>query len=51
MQAAGWKTRSMFERYNITDNRDQREAMDALAQHRQQFHPREWPTPATEVIQ
>ncbi len=52
MQAGGWKTRVMFERYNITNSRDQREAMDALAQYRQQqFDPREWPTPTTEVVQ
>lgn len=54
MQTGGWKTRAMFDRYNITDNRDQREAMAALEQYRQQFDPREprkWPSAQTEVVQ
>jgi hypothetical protein len=30
MKIGGWKTRSVFERYNIVDQRDKREAMQKL---------------------
>jgi integrase len=32
MKIGGWKTRSMFERYNIVDQRDMREALNKLEQ-------------------
>jgi integrase len=32
MKMGGWKTRSVFERYNITDQRDKREALQKLEQ-------------------
>ncbi len=34
MQTGGWKTRAVFERYNIKNLRDQQEAMAALGQQR-----------------
>ena len=34
MQIGGWKTRSVFERYNIVDQSDVREAFRKLEQHR-----------------
>lgn len=33
MEIGGWVTRSMFERYNIKDVRDMREALDKLKSH------------------
>ena len=33
MKIAGWKTRSMFERYNIVDGRDLREAARRMEEH------------------
>ena len=33
MEIAGWKTRSMFDRYGIVDERDKRKAFDAVAEY------------------
>jgi integrase len=37
MKMGGWKTRSVFERYNIVDQRDMRDALSKLAQQQQEL--------------
>jgi integrase len=66
MKTGGWKTHSMFDRYNITNKRDQRDAMAKLEEYRQMeraacISPSSAPlgsetaleaaTPSTEVLQ
>lgn len=49
MRIGGWKTRSVFERYNVVDQRDVAEALDRLEQSRAEFGHKVGPNEPTEA--